>query len=233
MNPGPFFPVLDQIEQYGRDLEAIGGAAGDHRPPAPRWDQDWFPRLDAAAAYALVRSKPPRRIVEVGSGHSTRFLARAVADGGLATRITAIDPEPRARIAGLDVDFLEAPVQEVAEGPIAALQPGDILFIDSSHQVRAGNDLDFLLNRVLPKLPAGVRLHFHDIFLPDDYPEQWAWRKYNEQAAVAALLHAGCRADFSSHWVVSRRDDLVRRGVLGRLPLVDGALESSLWLTKN
>jgi hypothetical protein len=225
VNPEPFFAVLDCIEKYGQDLAAIGEDA----PPAPRWDQDWFPRLDAAAAYALVRSIAPRRIVEVGSGHSTRFLARAVADGGLATRITAIDPEPRARIAGLDVDFLKKPVQEVE----IALQPGDILFIDSSHQVRAGNDLDFLLNRVVPKLPAGVRLHFHDIFLPDDYPEQWAWRKYNEQAAVSALLHAGCRVDFSSHWVVSRRADLLRRGVLARLPLVDGALESSLWLTRS
>ena len=232
MNPEPFFAVLDQIEQFGKDLEAIGGADGEHRPPAPRWDQDWFPRLDAAAAYALVRSKPPQRIVEVGSGHSTRFMARAVADGGLATRITAIDPEPRARIAGLDVDFLKLPVQEVAEGPIAALQPGDILFIDSSHQVRAGNDLDFLLNRVLPKLPAGVRLHFHDIFLPDEYPAHWAWRRYNEQNFIKNLLPHYAVA-FSSHWVVSRRDDLVRRGVLRRLPLVDGALESSLWLTKN
>ena len=48
----------------------------------------------------MVRSLRPRRIVEVGSGHSTRFLARAVADGGLDTRITAIDPRPRASIRG-------------------------------------------------------------------------------------------------------------------------------------
>ena len=108
MNPEPFFAVLERIEAYAADLAAIG----PDLPPAPRWNQDWFPRLDAAAAYALVRSEPPRRVVEVGSGHSTRFLARAVADGGLATRITAIDPEPRASIAGLDVAFLRKPVQE-------------------------------------------------------------------------------------------------------------------------
>jgi hypothetical protein len=229
VNPEPFFAVLDCIEQYGSDLEALGADA----PPAPRWDQDWFPRLDAAAAYALVRSKPAQRIVEVGSGHSTRFIARAVKDGGLATRITAIDPEPRARIAGLDVVFIEKPVQQVDERAFAILETGDILFIDSSHQLKAGSDVELLFNKIIPCLPSGVRIHVHDVFLPDDYPRQWAWRKYNEQAAVSALLQAGCRADFSSHWVVSRRDDLVRRGVLGRLPLVDGALESSLWLTKN
>src|SRR5262245_31183128 len=84
--------LLSLIEGHARELEAIGPDA----PPAPRWNQDWFPRLDAAAAYAMVRALRPKRIVEVGSGHSTRFLARAVADGGLDTRITAIDPEPRA-----------------------------------------------------------------------------------------------------------------------------------------
>ena len=225
MNPEPFFAVLDSIEQYAADLEAIGVDA----PPAPRWDQDWFPRLDAAAAYTLVRKEPPRRIVEVGSGHSTRFLARAVADGRLATRVTAIDPEPRAPIDGLDVEFLPSPVQEKEE-IFRDLQPGDVLFIDSSHQVKPGNDLDFLLQRVIPKLPAGVRVHFHDIFLPDDYPAHWTWRRYDEQAAVAALLERGHWCEFSSHWVASRRGGLVERGVLGRLPLVHGALESSLWL---
>ena len=154
--------LLKLIEGYAAELESIGGAP----PPAPRWDQDWFPRLDAAAAYAMVRSLRPRRIVEVGSGHSTRFLCRAVADGQLDTRIIAIDPRPRANIQGLKVEWMKLPVQQV--DPFPALEDNDILFIDSSHQVRPGNDLDFLLNRVIPRLPRGVRVHFHDIFLPDD-----------------------------------------------------------------
>jgi len=229
VNPEPFFAVLDCIEKYAPALAAIGTDA----PPAPRWDQDWFPRLDAAAAYAMVRTEPPQRIIEVGSGHSTRFLARAVADGALATRITAIDPEPRARIAGLDVAFVQKRVQEIDEKLFADFRAGDILFIDSSHQLKPGSDVEFILARVVPKLPPGVRMHFHDIFLPDEYPAHWAWRRYNEQAAVAALLHAGHVCEFSSHWVVSRRGDLVARGVLGRLPLVAGAIESSLWLRKH
>ena len=92
-----FAAVLEMIEGHGNALCAIGDAP----PPAPRWTQDWFPRLDAAAAYALVRHHRPARIVEVGSGHSTRFLARAVADGSLDTAITAIDPAPRATLDGL------------------------------------------------------------------------------------------------------------------------------------
>jgi hypothetical protein len=219
--------LLSCIEQYQADLEAIGSAP----PPAPRWNQDWFPRLDAAAAYAMVRSLRPRRIVEVGSGHSTRFLARAVADGGLDTRITAIDPQPRASIEALPVEWLRMRVQRAAAFP--ALGEGDILFIDSSHQLKPGSDVEFLMNAVLPLLPAGVRVHFHDIFLPDDYPPAWEWRRYNEQAAVASLIERNIlKVDFASHAVVSRSPENIR-GVLARLPLVPGAIESSLWLTKN
>jgi hypothetical protein len=219
--------VLTWIETYAAELEAIGSTP----PPAPRWTQDWFPRLDAAAAYAMVRGLKPRRIVEVGSGHSTRFLARAVADGGLDTHITSIDPEPRASIRDLPVEWLQVPVQRVPAFP--PLGPGDILFIDSSHQIKPGSDVEFLLKAVLPMLPAGVRVHFHDIFLPDDYPAEWQWRRYNEQAAVAALIESNVfSVDFASHAVVSRAPEKIA-GVLARLPLVPGAKESSLWLTKQ
>src|SRR5215467_1308472 len=97
-----FAVELRAIDEFADALDAIGGQAA----PAPRWDQDWFPRLDAAMAYAIVRRHRPARIVEVGSGHSTRFLARAVADGGLATEILAIDPAPRAALRGLRVEWL-------------------------------------------------------------------------------------------------------------------------------
>jgi hypothetical protein len=215
---------LRLIEEYAAELEAIGSLP----PPAPRWNQDWFPRLDAAAAYAMVRATRPRRIVEVGSGHSTRFLARAVADGGLDTRITAIDPRPRAVIEGLGVQWIRRQLQDMESLP--TLGEGDILFIDSSHQIKPGNDVDCLMNRVIPALPAGVRVHFHDIFLPDAYPADWAWRRYDEQAAVALLIEKGLlEVNFSSH--AAQKEPL--NGVLARLPLAPGAIESSLWLTKT
>jgi Methyltransferase domain len=220
--------LLSLIETYRVELEAIGSEP----PPAPRWDQDWFPRLDAAAAYAMVRSTQPKRIVEVGSGHSTRFLARAVADGGLDTRITAIDPKPRATIRGLNVEWLQTHVETLPYGTFDPLRANDILFIDSSHQLKPGSDVEFLMSEVIPRLPGGVRVHFHDIFLPDDYPGQWAWRRYNEQAAVASLIEQNLfRIDFSSHAVVRSAQKM--HGVLARLPLVPGAVESSLWLTKS
>ena len=225
-----FRAALSGLDSFADELRAIGG----DRPPAPRWDQDWFPRLDAAMAYAMVRRLAPRRIVEVGSGHSTRFLARAVADGGLTTDILSIDPAPRADLSGLRLRLLRAPVQEAGTAPFAELGAGDVLFIDSSHIAMPGTDVDCLLNHVLPALASGVYIHIHDVFLPDDYPADWAWRGYNEQLCVAALIHGGgYRPVFASHYVVMHMNDELGRGVVAGLPLVPGARESSLWLEKR
>ena len=223
--------VLATIERHGADLARI--AAGGSGPA--RFDQDWFPRLDAAAAYALVRRERPRRIVEVGSGHSTRFLARAVADGGLATEIVAIDPAPRAGLATLPVRHERALLGEADPGLVAGLGPGpgDVLFVDSSHVAMPGTDLDRLVGDVLPRLAPGALLHVHDIVLPDAYPADWAWRGYNESIPVAALLGSGgYRLVFSSHWIVTRHPDRLAAGPLAQLPLRSGARETSLWLRK-
>lgn len=223
-----FADVLGLIESYAPALEQIGTGA----PPEPRFGQDWFPRLDAAVAYAIVRAYKPPRIVEVGSGHSTRFLARAARDGGFATEITAIDPKPRADLSGLDsVKLIRRTIQDAGLDVFAPIRAGDVVFIDSSHVLMPGSDVDILLNRVLPSLPAGVLVHLHDIFLPDDYPAEWAWRGYNEQLAVIPILLGGSvELGFSSRYVATRMPAALSNGVLARLPRPDGALESSLWL---
>jgi len=222
---------IDAIDGFAAELEAIG----DRPPPAPHWDQDWFPRTDAAIAYAIVRTVKPARIVEVGCGHSTRFFARAADDGGLDTRIVAIDPAPRADLAGIErIELHKTTLQGAGDGPFAALSAGDILAIDSSHILMPGTDVDMLLNRVLPALPTGVHVHIHDIFLPDPYPADWEWRGYNEQQGVAPLLTGGgWTVEFASHYAVTRMAERVAESVLGRLPLKPGAREASLWLKKG
>lgn len=224
-----FRDFLDRLSRYQTALDAIGRDP----PPAPRWAQDWFPRLDAAAAYALVREERPRRIVEVGSGHSTRFLARAVADEGHACRITAIDPAPRADLSRLAIELIRAAVPETGERPFQALGAGDFLIIDSSHILMPGSDADYLYGRVLPALPPGVLVQIHDVFLPDDYPAEWDWRGYNEQLAVLQLiLGSDWELRFASHYVATRMAAAVADSAVGRLPLEAGAFESSLWLRK-
>lgn len=218
--------VFAAIESYG---ERLAGFAGP--PPEPRWDQSWFPRLDGAAAYALVRNLPPARIVEVGSGHSTRVLARAVADAGTEAQFTCIDPQPRATLPP-GVDHQSAVLSPASLPLFDALGPGDIAFFDSSHLLWPGSDVDLLCNRVLPRLASGVRVHIHDVFLPDPYPEAWAWRGYTEQLGLGGWLAGGAvRVLFSSRYALTRMGAAARPGV-AQLPLPDGAFETSLWLER-
>jgi hypothetical protein len=224
-----FLDLLSEIEAWVPHLLTMRGPA-----PAPRFDQDWFARLDAAAAYAIVRRAKPHRIVEVGSGHSTRFLARAIIDADLKTNLTCIDPAPRASLEALAVDWLPLLLQDAPETCFVGLGPGDLLFIDSSHVLMPGSDVDRLVNHVLPLLAPGVIIHVHDIFLPDPYPEDWAWRGYNEQLAVAAMLQGDAyELLFASHYLVSRHGDRLSTSPLAALPRRDSAFESSLWLQKR
>jgi hypothetical protein len=157
---------------------------------------------------------------------------RAVADAGHPTALTCVDPAPRATLPR-GVRHERRLYAEADVALIEALEPGDILFIDSSHVAVPGSDVDRLVLDALPRLQAGVLVHVHDICLPDAYPEAWAWRGYNEQLLVGALLLGSAfELVFSSWWVATRRPEALRHGVLAELPLVPGAFETSLWLRK-
>jgi hypothetical protein len=139
-----FDEVLARIDEYAGALAALEGP-----PPAPRWRQDWFPRLDAASAYALVRSSPPKRIIEVGSGHSTRFLASALKDARAEAEHLCIDPAPRAALLDLPVTWRNEVLSEHHLSLFAELEAGDIAMFDSSHLLLEGSDVDIQLNRRL------------------------------------------------------------------------------------
>ena len=221
-NTPAFLSVLDAVDSHATALESLTSL----------FDQSWFPSLDAAVAYTLLRDRKPQRIVEVGSGHSTRVLSRA--SGGVSD-IVAIDPAPRADIIDLPgVRVVPSTLQAAPPGLFDALRAGDALFIDSSHILMPGSDVDILLNRVLPILPAGTLVHIHDIFLPYDYPPIWGWRAYNEQQGVVPLIATGAyRPLFSSAWVVHRLGDRLRNSVMQRLPQPPDAIAASLWLEKG
>jgi hypothetical protein len=112
------------------------------------------------------------------------------------------------------------------------LEAGDVLFVDSSHVLVDGSDVAFIFSELLPRLRPGVLLHVHDVFLPEPYPERWAWRGYNEQFAVAGLLAGGFELVFASRWVRRHAPELL--GPVARaLPLPAGAFETSLWLRRR
>jgi Methyltransferase domain len=154
----------------------------------PYWGQDWFSQLDAVALYGMLCEFRPKRLIEVGSGHSTKFARRAIRDHSIPTRITSIDPAPRAEIDQLCDSIIRLPLEEIDLRTFDELEQGDFLFIDASHRAFANSDVTVAFLDVLPRLRAGVIVHFHDIFWPRDYPPRWANRYYSEQYLLGACL---------------------------------------------
>ncbi len=157
-----------------------------------------FGPIEAQLLHAAVRTYAPARVVEVGGGVSTAVVVdavrRNVAAGGAGTAITTVEPYPsdgtRRLAAAGEVTLVDRPAQEVAVEVAAQLEAGDLLLIDSTHTVRTGSEVVDLYLDVLPRLPVGVLVHIHDIYLPYLYSplvlhELWDWQ---ETVVLAALL---------------------------------------------
>jgi hypothetical protein len=152
---------------------------------------------DAGVLHCIIRHFKPRVIIEVGSGNSTLVSASAVLknqEDGFPCRLTAIEPYPRDYLKvgfpGLDGLKIEK-AENVEVDFFGQLGEDDILFIDSSHVMRIGNDVNFLYLEVLPRLKKGVIVHIHDIFLPYHYPKEGVIQNrafWTEQYLLQAFL---------------------------------------------
>ena len=151
-----------------------------------------FGYIEAQALHGVVRYFKPRQIIEVGSGVSTRCSLAATAmnehEGTPRCDIICIEPQPNPWLESREIRLIRSEVQGLGFELFEALEPGSLLFIDSSHTVKVGGDVNFLILEVLPRLRAGVLVHFHDIYLPYAYARNALTSLEHPQETV--LLHA-------------------------------------------
>jgi hypothetical protein len=170
--------IEDELAEYVAefDLPATGP-----RPPGEFYlDNTNYGAVDAELLFAMLRARKPRRVIELGSGMTTLLIgeaARRNAADGVATEHLAYDPYPRAQILGDEppppTRFESKGATEVPLADFGRLQAGDVLFVDTTHTVKLGSDVNYVVLDVLPTLAPGVIVHFHDIFLPWEYPREW------------------------------------------------------------
>lgn len=175
--------------------ELPGGLAPAERLGFRLWNGQ-YQAGDAELLYALIRHLRPRRVLELGSGYSTLVSAAACAANARAghrTELVAVDPRPRATVPKDMEGLTRIEMRDCRELPLdrfRELGASDILFIDTSHVVKLGSEVNWLVLEVLPRLATGVHVHFHDVFLPYEYPrylfEQQAY--FNEQYLLQAFL---------------------------------------------
>lgn len=165
-------------------------AAREPDPGEPCWVNAWLPGLDTVTLYSYLRRTKPARYVEVGSGNSTAVVHQARRDGGLATKIISIDPNPRRDIDVLCDRVIRTPLEAAGMSPFDDLEAGDVVFFDGSHRVFTNSDVVAFYLDVLPELPAGVLVGVHDILWPDDYLPEWNGYWFSEQYLMGAYLLA-------------------------------------------
>jgi hypothetical protein len=231
----PSLLKLDEIFPDNRvmlaELDRLIPAAREFDPPRQSdrpdeyaWERKPFSFSDAMAYYAMIRTRKPQTIIEIGSGWSTLIAQMACARNGTG-RIICVEPYPMPFLeARPGIELVRKRAQEVETSFFNDLiRDGDMLFIDSTHTVKHDSDCLHIYLRILPNIKASIVVHVHDIYLPDPFPlermrnEQIFW---NEQYLVYSYLLGNSRtqAIFGSRYNLHRNRDALERLMHGRFP---------------
>jgi predicted O-methyltransferase YrrM len=151
--------------------------------------------IEAQVLHCVLRYLKPAQVIEVGGGVSSYCIATALklneADTAREAKIVTIEPYPRPALKKFDaVNLIQNPVQEVSADLFTTLRENDFLFIDSSHTVKPGSDVNYLVLEIMPRLRPGVVVHFHDIYFPYDYSVDTlnTFFHWNETSLLRAFL---------------------------------------------
>lgn len=204
-----------------------------------RFDNDAFSYADAIFLYFMLRHLRPKRVIEVGSGHSSCVMLDTDEFflGG-ATEFVFIEPYPDLLYSLLkpgDTERITIHPKRLQDVPLSvfeALGEGDILFIDSTHVAKLGSDVCFLFAEILPALRPGVVVHVHDIFYPFEYPRYWfeEGRAWNEAYLLRAFLqtNSAFQIELWNHFIsVFHRDFLAEA-----MPLCLRNPGAGLWMRR-
>lgn len=187
--------LLESFSRYDEDLPFSPASKEGNRY---FYKNGFFGYGDAIALYFMMRHYEPRKVIEVGSGYSSAAMLD-INDMFLdsSVQFTFVEPFPKRLLGLLNIrdknahTVLHEHVQDVPLEVFSTLSTNDVLFVDSSHNVKAGSDVGHILFHILPRLRPGVLVHFHDVFWPFEYPKEWIVEKgraWNEAYFLRSFL---------------------------------------------
>jgi hypothetical protein len=194
---------------------------------------------EAVILFCMISSFRPKKIVEIGSGYSSCVILDANEIlRGMQIHCVFIEPYPDLFLSLIKPDdrskitLVDKKVQQTDLELYSTLQPDDMLIVDSSHVVKTGGDVNFILFEILPVLTPGVLIHFHDIGYPFEYPKSWVYqgRAWNEAYFLRAFLqyNRAFRIEFYSAFMAEFHKELFTR----TLPICGKNFGTSLWMKK-
>ena len=186
--------LLQALSEYYVELPFTPNSIGPRRY---YYENDFFSYGDAIILFAMLRHFRPRRVIEIGSGFSSAvMLDTKELFLGDSMNLTFVEPNPD-RLLGLLKDdredechLIQKRIQDIDLSVVESLEENDFLFVDSSHVLKVGSDVGYIVFHVLPRLKKGVIVHFHDISWPFEYPREWLGRGiiYNEAYFLRSFL---------------------------------------------
>jgi len=199
----------------------------------------------AAAAHCIIRHFKPKRLIEIGSGFSSLIINEALAQNARESHpceYVIIDPYPQPFISGLSRlhSLMGQRVELLTPAFFRKLEPNDILFIDSSHMVKIGSDVNFLILDVLPTLNPGVVIHFHDIPMPYEYPESYLTNPgfrmlWTESYLLQAFLclNPHFKILLAMSWIMNEHLPEFRQAFPHYNPSIHRNFSGSFWIQKK
>ena len=237
-NRSGYKEIIDQALKYKDVFVQIKKQGATQTAFEPFYNNGFLPGLDIIGIYTMIATYKPATYIEVGSGNSTKIAHKAIQEQQLLTSIISIDPQPRAEIDQLANQVIRKPFEDINYDFIFDLKANDILFIDNSHRILPNSDAMVFFLEILPKLPKGVIVHIHDIYLPYDYPQFMCDRFYSEQYGLAMFLLANpdkYKTIFPNYFVSEDPELSAMLSPIFNHPSLDGVEKhgGSYWLQIN
>jgi len=233
MNDDSQKELLLKISEFYSEIDFEDEDSGKYRY---YYNNDQFTYGDAITLYSMIRNFKPSKIIEIGSGYSSALtldVNQKFFDSKI--NLTFIEPYPE-RLKRLtkndNIELIEKKVQEVPLETFNNLKENDILFVDSSHVSKCFSDVNYILFHVLPNLPKGVIVHFHDIFCNFEYPKAWVFegRGWNENYILRSFLqfNSDFKVMFFNDYIYRKEANFVKE----KMPLVSRNNGGSIWLKR-
>jgi predicted O-methyltransferase YrrM len=156
----------------------------------------FFLPQEAELYYLMIRNLKPKIVLEVGSGFSSKVAHLAIQknkdeQSDYSGKLVCIEPYENKWLEKMGIEVIREKIENCNPSLFSELSANDILFIDSSHQIKPEGDVLYEYHRVIPALNSGVYVQIHDIFYPRDYPAKWlvdAHSFWNEQYLLESFL---------------------------------------------
>lgn len=153
-----------------------------------------FGYLESIILQSIIAKIKPMKIIEIGSGVSTFCMVNAMKDLNYEFEMLVIDPFISKKLELMlnnnsKITVIKEKAENIEINEYLKFN-ADFLFIDTSHAVKPLGDVDFIYNRLLPKINSCI-IHIHDIFFPYLYQsnlKENPWYQWSETQLLYCYL---------------------------------------------